>query len=378
MDEKMVASMDSVMEDEIRRGWRIKTLPDGIIEALEEAREMDESSPVFRRVRFTKLTAKKKRLINDHVIDRYHQDLQNKNLLSSAQLRRINIERGEWSEEEDREIEELTETTQKMMQDLYSRGVDDREEWLNGRNEAETLVHDILAEGKKEEKGEKLLFKPAKREQLLSIFDRWVAFELSMQEVYDAAYAEDQGAGDVYKSSKDLQFLGDNLPLAAQEALMEIEDVRDNIQMYYDCLKLRNELMTVQIKQARMLQDSVEQRRDQAQELAQLYYCTETVDDQNKTVGPLAPTFEEAWDLPDEVTQWMLIELYLFFDGNTDTAETREFLEQWGFIPAPREIETEDSSPESEESPEEPSSNSDSSPSEPTPADSSALSTPTT
>lgn len=377
MDEKMIASMDSVMEDEIRRGWRIKTLPAGIVEALEEAQEMNESSPVFRRVRFTKLTAKKKRLINDHVIDRYHQDLQNKHLLSSAQLRRINIERGEWSEEEDREIEELTETSQKMMQDLYTRGVDDREEWLNTRTEAEKLVHDLLAEDKKDEKTDKLLFKKAKREQLLSIFDRWVAFELSMQEIYDKAYADDQG-GEVYKASKDLQFLGDNLPLDAQDALMEIEDVRENIQMYYDCLKLRNELMTVQIKQARMLQDSVEQRRDQAQELAQLYYCTETVDAQNKTIGPLAPTFEEAWDLPDEATQWLLVELYLFFDGNTDTEETREFLEQWGFIPAPREAEAEDSSPESEESPEEPSSNSDSSPSEPTPADSSDSTIPTT
>jgi hypothetical protein len=136
-------------------------------------------------------------------------------------------------------------------------------------------------------------------------------------------------------------------------------------------MQLRDELVGLQWKLAKIIGDSTESRRDYCEELARLYYCTEVLDAEGKSQGPMCSTFELLWDLPDRFIQYLTTQMELFVRGTPDTAETDTFLETWGFQVAPP---VQPSKASSDASPVEPNSKPDSEPVAGTPADSTASS----
>lgn len=363
-DKGMEKRFDDITEDDVRKGFRLKTLPEAVYNVLVEVREAEPTIPDIRRVRFTKLTPKKRRLANEEVIKRYHADLQKKDLLSTEQLKKLNIERGEWSVEKDKRIQYLTDETNRLMKQLHMEGVDKRDQWG-----PEIIVHaeqcrEYLASVKEGED-------PSGLPELRERFERWLEFSADQQNYYDAMYAESQGR-DTYSAEADWRFMTDNTPhIGVVDCLNAIEELKLKLRRYVECLTLRGELMELQLKQGKMLAESVEQRRDTCDELARLFFCTERVDEKGMPQGPVTATFEQMWELPDEVINWLLIQIYFFFQGTPDVEEATEFLETWGFIVAPPKTTSDEPKPVSDGSRAEPSSNIDSLPLGETPAGSS-------
>jgi hypothetical protein len=376
MDEQIQKRLDGIVEDDIRRGYRNKTIPADLLASLEESQSLDATSPVFRRVRFTKLTAKKKRLINEEVIKRYHADLKNPHLLSTEQLKKLNMERGEWTKEMEARKQELTETTNRMMKELYSEGFDQREEWLTRKETAYLLARRAIDRGL-DDHGKEVATTEAERTELLTLLDRWARWNPDVQADYTSQYSEGQGLS-YYSPDRDAHKLLDKMPtLEGIEALNELDDYRDKIWRYIECVKLRHELLDLQVKEAKMLADSVEQRRDTTEEMARLYFCCDVLGEHDIAQGPLTKTYDALWDLPDDVLQWLLIQIYFFFQGTPDVDDAEEFLQQWGFIPAPQATTSDNSSGPSDASLAEPNSSTDLPPSPATPVASSPSRTPT-
>jgi hypothetical protein len=346
--------LDTIVEDLVAKGYIIKDVPADLLAALKEAHDQNPEVQVFERVRFTKLTPRKKRFINEVVIQRYHKDLQNKELLSNEQLRKINSERGEWTTENEAKLRELQDKSAVMMRDLYLDGIDRREEWLDTLMVKGATYRGFLTNPPKEHVLQ--LFGEAK-DQALEVFDRWSAFSTGDQAEYDTKYAPSQNRV-VYSPEADMQKLMEYLPEALYiNLLSEIDELRYKLIKYTDLVKIRRELVELQLKQARIFAESVESRRDSAEELAKLYYTTDIVDDKDAVLGPIATSYDKMWDIPDEIIQWLLIELYFFINGIPE--EARKYLSEWGFIRAPQ---ASGAQPSSEELPEVPNSNSDSPP----------------
>lgn len=166
-----------------------------------------------------------------------------------------------------------------------------------------------------------------------------------------------------------------NLCLTAEDiaTVQDIDDVRDKIRRYVEVLEIRRELMELQAKQARMYGESVESRREITEEFARVYFCTEILDEQGMPQGPLAKTLEGISDFPEEVIHWLQVEVYFFLNGVPE--EAREYLSQWGFIPALPRPTTSPAQPDV--SPAEPSAKPDGLPAATTPSPSSGSPTPT-
>lgn len=370
MDKQMERRIDNLVEDEIRRGYRIKAIDPVLYDRLQAAHQLNPAITPFKKVRFLKLTGRKKRQINEAVIARYHADLQNPAILSSERLKQINIERGEWSVEKDRRIEQLEDETSERMKALYRMGYSEDAAWTRELYDAAADARQLIVEGLNDDG--KSAYSQKKARELTDIFDRWLGWDPERQGEYDLRYGSQQGGGRTYSPDRDYQELIERAPsLKAADAVASVDDLRNKVRLLSECVKLRKELLNLQVARGKMLAESVEMRRDTTEEYARLYYSTEVVDDNDVTVGPLTPTFDDLWDLPDEVLQWLTVELFFFIEGTPDVPETRAFLEQWGFIAAPPRISDDASSASSDASPGEPSSSTDLPPLEATVAGSS-------
>jgi hypothetical protein len=335
MDAKLQQSLDAITEDEIIQGFRVKFLPPEIQRALHEAAVLVPGLKVFPAVRFTKLTPRKRRLANEATVKRYHADLKNADLLSMEQLRRLNIERGEWSLEQEQRMKQLQHETAAMMRDLYLDGVDRRDQWTQ---ELLNRVARWRAQLRAPATPEGLSLTVTQQDEVELVFDRWLAYNEANKADYDIRYAPLQQR-DVYSVDRDYEYLCEHQPsLEGIDLLAEIDELKDRLTRYVQLIEKRSALVEMQIKEARMYAESVEKRRDTADELARLYYCTEAMDAEGNPTGPIAKTFDDLWDLPEEVIQWMLVEVYFFLNNVPD--EAREYLAEWGFLGAPRPAST--------------------------------------
>lgn len=346
--------IDNIIEEEVRRGFRCKSLPADLLAVLTEAHELESTVAPFQRVRFTKLTPKKKQQINGEVIKRYHPDIKSNMILSSAELRKLAIERGEWSVAEEQRLEFLREETNRLMRELYNMGFSERQTWAE-----QLTVHMLTARAAFEaglnDAGD-AAYTESLRAMLVVTFDRWVGWSPQLPAEQQAAAAKAQGL-DPYNEDQDLMLMRQHAPTAeGLDALLQADDLRYRIRKYVECVTMRQEMLELEVKRGKILAESVEQRRDTVEEMARLYYCTEVVDAQDMPQGRLAKTFDLLWDLPDEIIQWLLVEMFFFIEGTPDVAEAREFLEQWGFIAAPRQTSASATSAPSVASPGEQSS----------------------
>ena len=360
MDADTTVRIDEIVADEVHRGYRDVAVDPETLAALREAHGLDPEVPAFERVRFLKLTPRRRRLINEAVVARYHADLQNKELLSNEQLKKINAERGEWTEEHQARLEKLQRDTVAKMQVLLLE--EDPGVWHERARELADKYLLVCRKG----------MAPEAYDAHVPVVTRWLEYTPDDAADYTAKHAASQGR-EAYSYDADTQSLLDKAPtLEAVEMVRDLEDVHDQIWDYLSLLRDRTDLAELQLRYAKIFSESAESRRDTADELARIYYSTENLGADGKPTGPLTPTFDGMWDLPEDGVQWLVTEAYFFFNNVPNDA--REFMARWGFFG--RKVAG--GRPASAASPEAETSSSDSSASTATPAASSDPSPPMT
>jgi tetratricopeptide (TPR) repeat protein len=337
MDEQTRKRLDSVLEDELQRGYRIKELPENLQKYLEH-----ECGVAVSRVRFTRLNPARRRKIAQVVQRQYHKDLQNPDILSHEQIVKLVEDRGEWSTALDEEMQRLQQTTSREMGDLFVDGMA-QDSWSSDLMDAASTFRSKCTKAVSDEE---------KRKEILDRFDRWLEFSPDRKDWYTEKHAASQNR-ETYSADYDLQRLLEAVPdLEAVEALNTIDDLRERLYRYVKLQRDRLRLAELQLKHARIFSESVEQRRDNTEEMARLYFTTERLDEQDKPIGFLVSEFETLWDFPEPVIQWFLVEAYFFLNGIPD--EAREYLQTFGFIAADAGKETISQSGESAPSGESP------------------------
>lgn len=326
MDEKLRAQLDALTEQELVQGFRNLEVPYVVQRALDSARQLDPAIPKIERIRLTKLNPKKKALVSDAVLAKYHADIQNKNILSNNALRKLNIERGVWSDEKDKQIEELQLKTTKLMELLSMEGLDKERNW---RGQLQKGTEKYISELEASDKH------PDEKEYLKNIFSRWSNYSKDLQPFYTETYAQSQGKEE-YSASADLDKLYNTAPTPeASEALEELDDVAGKLEMYMDLHRARTELTALLVERAGLYAQSVESRKDATEEMARIYYGSTLLDASGSPLGPITPTFDAFWELPEELISWILEEAYFFYNNVANVI--RKNMDEWGFTTAGRE-----------------------------------------
>ena len=328
MDQETQKRLDSMLEDEMRLGYRVKDVPEHLSALLAA-----NGGPTISRVRFTRLNPSRRRKIAEVVQKQYHRDLKDPSILSHEQLRELVEQRGEWSVVLDEEMKTLQSSTSRAMGELYAHGL------LNDEWGLEMMRLTALFRAKLET----LLENVDQRRELQEMFDRWAEYQTEHAAEYTTKYAADQGRAE-YSPDVDQQQLliavGNDTELV--DVVYKVEELRDRLYSFLKLQKDRLRLAELQLKHIKIFSESVEQRRDVTEEMARLYFTAERVDEAGAPQGPLATTFETVWDFPEETVQWFLLEAYFFQNGIPDQA--REYLETFGFLKADPANETNPSS----------------------------------
>ena len=363
MDKETQIRVDQILEDEISKGYRIVDVPEAIQAQLKVAATVDPTVKPFSRLRFLRLTPRRRRQIQEEVMTRYNRDLKNPDLLSNEQLRKINIERGEWSEADEKEIERLSDLQNTQTMQLNASGFEDREEWSKELTKQSEIYLKALDACSKH---------PDEKAYLKDIFIRWSNYVPASKEEYTTLFAEKQGRTE-YEPDVDLGKLFDTSPsLEATDALATVDEVLGRITKLMELIDTRTKLAALVDKRSKIFANSIEARRDQAEEVARVFYSAELLGDGDSSRGPITANYDAMWDLPEGVLQWLIEELVMFIQNIPMTMRDR--LEELGFLAQVPKIGT---NPVSEDSPETPNSKPDSAPLAETPVSSTASTTPT-
>lgn len=328
MDAQTQERLDSILEDEIRRGFRIKELPTKL-----QAQLKVEGITAFQKVRFSRLNPRRKSKISAAVQDRYHQDLKNTSILSNEQIAKFVAERGEWTTDTADQLISLAKETERLQSELYVEGIGDAD-WQEEMITASTLLRSLIEEAEYTDKAE--------QKKVLEVLDRWSEYMPLRRGAYTLLYAAEQGKTE-YSVDWDLDYMLERMPAQeAVDALHLLDDLRDKAIRFIALQDKRRELAILQNKHAKIFADSVESRRDQAEEMARVYFCTQIVDSDDKPTGMIASSLDSFWDFPEDLIQWLIIEHYFFANGLPDAA--RDYLETFGFLKAERETSEETTS----------------------------------
>lgn len=331
MDTKVEQRLDSIVEDEMQKGYRIKELPAEYVSALK-----DSGGRTLEYVRFTRVNPARRRKINELVQRLYNKDLRDPDILSHAQLLELVQKRGEWTPEMEKELKDLERNTNRELGELYAQGMVNNDwgvQLLSLADNFREMLHKHITD-------------PEKLRTEMDRFNRWVEFNVDRQEEYNEKHASAQGKK-VYNVDIDHQRLMNAVSTSpeAVDLLYEVDSLRDRLHKFMELQKRRLRLAELQLRSLKIFSESAEQRRDTNEEMARLYFTTESVTKDGEPKGPIAKTFEDMWDFPEDVIQWLLLEAYFFQNGIPDVA--REYLEGFGFTKAVRASET-SSSPNGE------------------------------
>jgi len=361
-DTALKTRLDHLVEAEVVQGFRVVDVPYTVQRVLEEARQIDPEIPDLKKVRFTKLTPKKRSMVSEAVLSQYHDDLKNEKILSKAKIRELNISRGQWSEAKEKTIDELQRSTNKIMQDLSVDGFDREQVWRNDIAQSTDAFLKELRESNKPDE---------EKQYLEEIFWRWINYTPAQKEEYTKLYAASQGKEE-YSVDTDLAKLYDVSTSEAGEMLSKIDDTQYNLARYVQLFNERQQLVELLQEQALMFAQSVETRRENTEELARLFYGCQVIHDDGPATQ-ITNTLDKFWDLPEELVAWLMEESYFFYNGIPKAI--REHMDEWGFTTAGRESGL---LALSDESLAPPSSSTDTTQSEETPSDSSELTPPKT
>lgn len=346
MDDTMQPLHDAVVEDELARGYRIKAVPPRIKKLLDYAQQENPTIIVWNRIRFERLTPRARSLVGEAVAMRYSADLRSNQYLTYAELRKMNIERGAWSDEEDAQMKELQLAVTAEMQSLYLDGFDKHQQWSTELATLCTEYNEAVAGSEQPDDV---------KTKAIEVFDRWLNFTKTKQEEYTLKYAESQGS-DTYKVDKDFLWLMEIAPTDdVAEKFNTIDELKIKLYRLMEIMEKRQKLDQIVEKRAKIFGTSIESRQERTLEMAQIYYGTKLLGEGDKPTGRLTPEFDGIWDLPDGVVDWVLTEAHCFYEGIPDVV--REYFEAWGFLRA----EQDTGSPQvSDESPVPPTSKNDS------------------
>lgn len=360
----MEQQTDAIVLDEVVRGFRIETVPPNIQSLLEMIHEENENIPVWTKIRFERLTPRGKALVGDETVNQFNADVRSGKYMSREEMRKLAIERGMWTEDEEVKMNELQAKSTNDMQALYLEGFDRNVEWLKELGDRTSAYLTAIKESDKD--SEVKLKVPV-------VLDRWLAYHETNRAQYTELFAEDQGRPE-YSADADFVYLVEQATTdEVADHISEMESLKRKLQKLAEIIDMRNELDKLTEKRAKLFTDTIESRRDRATELANVYYGTKVLNDKNKPIGRLTPNFNDMWDLPDGVLNWLLLQAYFFYEGVPE--HVKEYMAAWGFLPAERER---GSSQASDESPVPQSGKSDTSESTPTLADSLTLPLPKT
>jgi hypothetical protein len=333
MEEQTQKRLDQILEDELARGYRIKALPPSVRKQLDT-----ECGAAISRVRFTRLNPSRRRKIAQVVQRQYHKDLQNPEILSHEQILKLVGERGEWSKALDDEMDKLREKTNREMGELFLDGII-RDSWTADLLEAAATFRERVREKVAAEDVDGVLTR----------FDRWLEYAPDRRDEWTQLYAADQGR-ETYSPDFDLQRLLEKAPdLESVDALNLIDELSSNVARYVSLQRDRVRLAELQLKHVKIFSESVEQRRDNTEEMARLYFTCEVLDENDKPAGLLAKDFDLLYDFPESAIQWLLVEAYFYLNGIPD--EAREYLQRYGFLAAEEPMEEEATSTPGESEP---------------------------
>ena len=346
MDKHELKASDAITEDEVRSGFRIKQLP-RVLQAVLKA----DGLPVFTTIRLTRINPRKSRRKAELTQAQYHQDLKNDSLLSNEQLLKLNEARGEWDAEKEKQLKTLQEACAKAMGQLYIDGVGDADAWIT---ELKDEVSSFLATLAASEK-------PAEEQAALKErFERWLAYNPDRKAEYTTLYAETLGIPE-YNSDHDyVRLLEAGLGIDTIDTIGHIDALNERLYRVTQLVKDQEALDQLRDRRLKIFADSVESRRDNTIEMAQLYVTCERwvggpADEGGKSDGPVTATFDALYDIPFEVLNWLIVQSYLFQNNMADAAQ--DYLQKFGFMTADPEqpVPSGDSGP-SAASPEVPSS----------------------
>lgn len=315
------ARIDSVIESEVSRGYRIRELPDAIRVAIQ--RELGREAPHY--IRLSSINPRRRELIAEVVQEQYHDDLLNPRVRSDAQILEAAEKKGEWSLEKKRKMEELQDAVFGEMAKLYHEGFDPNDNPMQAKLAEHTLVFLGLVDGAG--------FAPELLASVKDVFERWLGFTPDQAPAYTSLYAEKQQR-ERYLPEVDFSFLLDHLPMAAIDELHAIEELKDRQERLVTLNERSLELAELQGKHARIFAGSAESRQLATEEMATLYFTSEVVDAEGTPKGKLAPAFDGLKDFPLVAIRWLTNESQFFHNHVPDIA--RKVYEQWGFHLAER------------------------------------------
>jgi hypothetical protein len=300
--------LDTIVEDEVRRGWKVVAI-DPYFQDMLEASEL----PRIAYLRFVRMNPARKREVAELVQRRYHADLQDPTILSEAQVKALAATRGEWTAAMEQELAGLTERSKSLMQQLYVADfASGSEQWLVELESIAATVRDAMKEDA----------------EATARFNRWLDYTPDREAEYTALYAEAQQRTK-YIPEVDFQALS-LYSIEVSDLVEQLDDLKSRIENYYALIKVRQEQATLQVKRDRLFEQTAEARRDQAEELARLYVTATVCDADGTQRGKIAKSFDGLWEFPFDVLQHFTTEAYLFH--NHITSEARAYLEVFGFL----------------------------------------------
>lgn len=310
IDPKVQQALDALLEDDVRRGARGVAMPPALRALLVEA-----GLPDIPAVRFTRLNPRRRALIGQAAQAQYHRDLKNPDILSRAQLLKLVKERGDWDEDRDARIRQLQANVKRALGDLYYEGLTEEDWEQQVLAEHAALRADAAADGAFADADARQAFEDR--------LERWVMFAPDRQALYDERHAASQGR-ERYSPDADYSWLLSQAPTAeAADRLNALDGLRDKLLRYLAMAEEQQELERLRDQYARIFSESLEDRRDNTEELARVYYTTQRLaaeDPESAETGPILPAFDQMWDLPELVVRWLITEAYYVAQGVTPEA----------------------------------------------------------
>ena len=311
------ARLDPIVEDDVRRGNKVKAVPPQLQKELAEW-----ELPTFTHIKMTRLNPARRRKITEVVQRAYHKDLKDAELLSNDQVMKLVVERGEWSPAMDVRMKELGEKTTAQMAGLYAEGSTKSREWISELTSIGEHIDALVDETDE----------PMDKQKYLDVFARWRDYRPALQASYQERYPDALKDG-LYYPDSDLSWLMDNAPtLEVADLLDDYEQLNSKVRRYLELIEERTEFEDLRVKKLRMFANTVESRRDNAEEMARVYFSTEKCDEAGVPQGPVAASFEALYEFPDAMITWLIEEQFFFHNAIPD--ETREFLSAFGFLTA--------------------------------------------
>jgi len=276
----------------------------------------------FGAITLHRPTPREEREISEARRKSYHEDLKNPDVLTKKQIAKNLAERGVWTEEDTKNMQEASGQSSELMAKLTALGFTTGEKLID---ELLDLRANLFAEFPEDENDAE---RTAVRESIERFFD-----------------ISDPGSED---------FLTEVLFLRSMSTGTHVDDLLARAEMLMHITKLVSEFAEVKMKfneyareYAMYFAGSAEARADRYEALAKLYYCTK-----NEDGKPLWDNIDEIWDEDPDKIAWLNTQMFYFENGITD--EHAEVLERYGFTERAGT-----SSDKSESSPEVQKSNSD-------------------